>query len=144
MRVTSLQDIKYLSQAAGTDMIDPYDMHAVCVGDGDVEGTWKSYEQPIDISLWSTGKPEAAGDTLDCAVVAIESGNDQATDRYRLIDVDCTEQRPFICERPRTAENTGTGWTYAQQDTCNHWIDCNDGRLTMVDQETGPLDYKRL
>ena len=31
--------------------------------------------------------------------------------------------------------NEGNAWTYDQQETCNHWIDCRDGRSTMVDQE---------
>ena len=74
---------------------------------------------------------------MDCAFVVVEQGNDAATDRYRLIDYDCADPRPYICERPRTAQNTGAAWTYDQQDTCNHWIDCKDGRPTMVDQEIG-------
>ena len=73
---------------------------------------------------------------MDCAFVVVEQGNDAATDRYRLIDYDCADPRPYICERPRTAQNTGAAWTYDQQDTCNHWIDCKDGRPTMVDQES--------
>ena len=107
MRITSLQDIKYLSNAAGGDpLIDPYDTHAVCVEDSAVEGTWRSYETAIDINLWSAGRQDG-GDTMDCAMVVAEQGNNVATDRYRLVDYDCNTPTPFICERPRTAENTG-------------------------------------
>ena len=108
MRMTSLQDVKYLSGAAGGDpMVDPYDGHAVCVEDSAVEGTWRSYETAIDINLWSPDRTDG-GDNMDCAMVVAEQANDPATDRYRLVDYDCTTQMPFICERPRTAQNTGT------------------------------------
>ena len=107
MRMTTLQDVKYLSGAAGGDpLIDPFDIHAVCVEDSVVEGTWRSYETLIDINLWSAGRQDG-GDTSNCAMVVAEQGNDVATDRYRLVDYDCTEPKPFICERPRTAQNTG-------------------------------------
>ena len=116
-------------------MADPYDMHAVCAEDSAVEGTWKSYDVAIDINLWAADKPTVTGaEDLDCSQLVIEAANDPATDRYKLVDYSCTEARPFICERPRTAQNTGQAWTYDQQDTCNHWIDCKDGRPTMVDQ----------
>ena len=26
-------------------------------------------------------------------------------------------------------------WTYAKQESCQHWINCLDGALAMVDQE---------
>ena len=136
MRMTTLQDVKYLSGAAGTADADPFDMHAVCVEDSAIEGTWKSYDVAIDPNLFSADRTDG-GETMDCAHVVVETGNDAATDRYRLIDYDCADLRPYICERPRTAQNTGDAWTYDQQDTCNHWIDCKDGRPTMVDQEIG-------
>merc|ERR1711917_217124 len=37
--------------------------------------------------------------------------------------------------REMSNRNEGNAWTYDQQETCNHWIDCRDGRSTMVDQE---------
>ena len=111
-------------------------MHAVCAEDSDVEETWKSYDVAFDTGLWAADKPTVTGaEDLDCSHLVIEAANDPATDRYRLVDYSYTEARPFICERPRTAQNTGQAWTYDQQDTCNHWIDCKDGRPTMVDQE---------
>ena len=114
MRMTTLQDVKYLSGAAGSDpMVDPYDGHAVCVEDSAVEGTWRSYETAIDINLWSADRTDG-GDNMDCAMVVAEQGNDPATDRYRLVDYDCTTQMPFICERPRTVQNTGKRFVYSK------------------------------
>ena len=38
MRMTSLQDVKFLSGAAGSADTDPFDMHSVCVEDSAIEG----------------------------------------------------------------------------------------------------------
>ena len=85
-------------------MADPYDMHVVCAKDSAVEGTWKSYDVAIDIDLWAADKSTVTGaEDLDCSHLVIEAANDPATDRYKLVDYSCTEARPFICERPRTA-----------------------------------------
>lgn len=110
MRITTLHDIKMLTLAAGPDASqDPYDLHAVCAEDSAVEGVWKSYEANVDINLWSADRNDGLTDT-NCAKLVVEQGNDAdatANDRYRLIDYACTETGPFVCERPRTAENTG-------------------------------------
>ena len=83
LRITSLFDIKMLTEAAGSDLLqDPYDMHAICAEDTAEEGTWKSYEASVDAGVWSDGKPDG-GETMDCAHLVVEASTDAATDRYR-------------------------------------------------------------
>ena len=55
--------------------------------------------------------------------------------RKRLVDYDCATPKKFICERPRRAQTEADAWTYAKQESCQHWINCLDGALAMVDQE---------
>ena len=87
LRLTSLYDIKMLSEAAGGDVNqDPYDGHAVCAEDTAEEGTWKSYEVSLDAGVWSEGKPDG-GEPMDCAMLVFEQANDVATDRYRNGDM---------------------------------------------------------
>ena len=87
LRITSLYDIKMLSEAAGGDVnVDPYDGLAVCAEDTAEEGTWKSYEVDLDAGVWSLDKPSSIdnnGEAMDCAHLVYEADNDVATDRYR-------------------------------------------------------------
>ena len=139
MRITSMADIKFLSQASGQDgpgvSGDPYHMHAVSVMYSHEVGDWKSYHVAIDINLWSASSSMGEFNGLECSFLVVEPGNDYVNDRYRLGEFNCGIPRPFICERPRTVHNTGPAWTYDQQDTCNHWFDSTDGKPAMVDQE---------
>ena len=130
MRLTSMADIKFLSQAAAQyAWRHPYHMHAVAIEDLTLVGDWKSYDVAIDDNLWSPSSAFGQPNGYDCAMLAVE------LDEYWLLEYNCADPRPFICEIPRTVHNTGQAWTYDQQVTCNHWIDSTDGRPVMVDQE---------
>ena len=120
-----------LTAAAGGDVnSDPYDGHAIAADDIVEEGTWKSYDTLLDDpALWSDGKPDGL-DVMNCAFIVVETGMEDTTERYRngylftfdemisdhgynvtlkrLIDYDCTETKPFICERPKTALTTAS------------------------------------
>ena len=138
MRLTSMADIKFLSEAAGQyAWAHPYHMHAVAVEDITFDGDWRSYDVAIDINLWSPYQSFGMGlpTGYDCAMLVDEAAYDPAIDGYRLVEYNCADPMPFICEIPRTVHNTGPAWTYDQQVTCNHWIDSADGRPIMVDQE---------
>ena len=136
MRLTSMADIKFLSQAAAQyAWRHPYHMHAVAIEDLTLVGDWKSYDVAIDINLWSSNQSYMGAPIgNDCAKLVEEPAN-PTIDGYRLAEYNCADPRPFICEIPRTVHNTGQAWTYDQQITCNHWIDSTDGRPVMVDQE---------